>query len=83
MKQLEFDFATMMNIEREASELVDICGGPMTPKEIVRETEFYLRRNPDYLVVTSERRKDGKYQTTIYVDSNNFRNPKHLNTLVS
>jgi hypothetical protein len=78
MKQLEFDFAKVMNIHREAEGLVDVCVGPMEVIEGKQEVENYLRKNPNYLVAVFEKRGEG-YRGTIYIDENTF-NGKNRNT---
>ena len=61
-------------IQKGLEELVDICGGKMTLKELTQEIErTYLFRNPEYTVITIER--DDKIQgmrCTIYMQHKDF-----------
>lgn len=55
----------------------DIVAGPMTPFDIAREIEHILNgyKNPSELRITIRRRRDGRFQTSIYMLVNEFDNP--------
>ena len=54
---------------------VDVCVGPMTSEEIGREISHYLNscKEPEKLLVSIIRRDDGKFQTRIYMKSEDFK----------
>lgn len=54
--------------------MVDVCVGPMLPKEIINEIHFRLSRSPRRLVIDIRKQKKGeeKYPTTIYITKKDF-----------
>jgi len=61
MKNLE-------KIKKDCEKLVDVVAGPMNVEQINNELKNVMNhRSPEYLVIVMEKRKEGKYQTTIYL----------------
>ena len=61
----------MKNLEKiktDCEKLVDIVAGPMNVEQINNEIKNVMNhRSPEYLVIVMEKRKEGKYQTAIYL----------------
>lgn len=62
--------------------MVDVCGGKMTLKDVVREFEFYMRecllRSPKRVrvIVDIVQKKDGDYSGTIWIPKRCFGDQK-------
>jgi len=52
--------------------LVDVCGGKMTLREVIREIEYYMLRSPEKLIIKIIR-KPGGYYTTLYITEKDFK----------
>jgi hypothetical protein len=52
--------------------MIDVCAGPMTIKDVLREIEFYDYYNkPEHIIIDIKKTKD-HYYATIYIDKNSF-----------
>lgn len=54
------------------NDLVDICGGNMTTKQITNEIFNYMKRQPEKLIITIEKNPNNSYNATIYMTSKDF-----------
>lgn len=52
--------------------MVDVCGGKMTLREVIREIEYYMLRSPEKLIIKIIRQKGG-YYTTLYITEKDFK----------
>lgn len=51
--------------------MVDVCGGKMTLKDVEREVRHYMLKSPTRMVVDIRRKKDG-YHATIWIPKKCF-----------
>ena len=51
--------------------MVDVAGGKMSLKEVVREIIHYMKKSPSRLIIDIQRKKGG-YKTTLWITQKDF-----------